>query len=87
MKKIWDWLVISSADPEKTALTVKGFLNTAAGLVLVFSPLVHLAVTKEQLDGATEFIVQGVLVIYTVASGIATLLGLARKIVLTFTNK
>ena len=86
-KQAWDWLVTSSADPNKVAVTVKGALSTAAGLVIMASPLFHLSIGSDQINAVVDALVQIVVIALTIFSGCLTLFGLARKIYLTLTNK
>lgn len=87
MKKIWDWLVTSSADPSKLALTVKGFLGMAATFLVFVSPILHLHLGDEQVTAVSDLVVQIVVVLAGIVSAIATLLGLARKIYLTWQDR
>lgn len=84
LKKVWDWLVISSADPEKTALTVKGFLNMVASALLIVSPLFHLHVTADQTTATIELSGQVLVLIYGAVSTLTTIFGLIRKIANTW---
>lgn len=79
--------MISSADPTKTALTVKGFLSTATGVVLMVSPLFHLHLGQSQLDEIVEALVQGLILTLTIVSSIAGILGLIRKVILSLQSK
>ena len=81
---IWNWLVKSSADPDKIAVTVKGFLGTVASILVLMSPLVHLKISNEQVTAVINLTVQIVVSLCAVISGIAAILGFVRKIYLTF---
>ena len=39
MKKFWNWITVSSANPQATSLTVKGFLLALLPVFMVISPL------------------------------------------------
>lgn len=78
--KIWNWLVVSSEDPEKLSMTVKGLLGTVGSAVILVSPLVHLHIGDQQVTAIIDLISQIVISFCAVISGIATILGFARKI-------
>ena len=86
LKKFWEWLVKSSATPEQTALTVRGFLHTAAAVVLMVSPLFHLNLGQTQLDQAVDLSTQLIIAMYGVVSALVAVYGFARKLYLTFKN-
>jgi hypothetical protein len=73
MKELWKWFVTSSADPQKTALTIKGFLSMVAGFAVL------VGIEKSSLDPAIEAIGEIILAIYTAVSAIITVVGLLRK--------
>ena len=39
MRKIWNWITASSADPIQVSLTVRGFLVLVVGFVVQLAPL------------------------------------------------
>lgn len=80
MKNFFHWFLTSSADPTKLALTVKGALGFAVSVVVMISPLFHLAVGTDQLNTIVDAIVQIVTIFATLVSAIAFLAGLLRKI-------
>ena len=84
MKKLWDWLYKSSENPEQVALTVKGFLNTIGGVVLIASPLFHLNIGQSQIDLIVQSSVQIVITFYTAFAAATTIYGIIRKIINTF---
>lgn len=49
MKKLLLWLVLSSADPEKMSLMVRGFLVTVISYVTVVAGLAHITLPGEEL--------------------------------------
>ena len=87
LKKIWDWLVTSSADPAKLSATVKGILGTAASVLVLLSPLVHVQISNEQVSTIIDLTAQIVVSCCAVISAIGAILGFARKIYLTFLEK
>lgn len=82
--KFIQWLVTSSADPSKLALTVKGFLGTLASILLLISPIMHLHISNDQVTAAIDLTMQMLVVFAGVVSGLATLFGFARKVYFTF---
>lgn len=89
IKMAWYWLVFSSTDPQRIALTVKGFLLGLLINLTVIAGLAHVAVPSElltQLIDGLVTIVQNALM--TIAA-IASVVGIIRKIFTTFagTNK
>lgn len=84
LKKFWDWLVQSSADPTKVSVTVKGALGTVASVLVLLSPLVHVQISNEQVSSVIDLTAQVVVSLCAVVSAIAGILGLVRKIYFTF---
>lgn len=81
VKKVWNWLVWSSQDPNKVALTVKGALLGVSGFVMVATGLFGLhnvttASFQDSADLVSQFVGQGLVLVGTVT----TMIGLARKI-------
>jgi hypothetical protein len=82
IKVVWNWLVRSSANPDKVSLTIKGALSTAVIL------LGYLGITGHQLDitsiadNSAEVLVQIVAAITT----LTTLYGAIRKLWLTISG-
>lgn len=87
LKRFWNWLVKSSANPANTSLTVKGFLTGLIPLVLVVAPLVGVDLDANTL-GSTVDDIKGV-VEYALGSvgALLTAAGIIRKIYLTFAPK
>jgi len=78
IKKIFDWFVLSSKNPANVSLTVKGLLPFLALLGIMDSQIM-----EETSNAVVEIIVQlGIL-----ASGIATLWGAVRKVYLSLKPK
>lgn len=76
MKQIFDWVVKSSADPEKVSLTIKGGIVLAA-----FVGIDSSVVTQVGNELAHLIATLGI----AVSSGV-TLYGLLRKIYITLTD-
>lgn len=83
IRALWNWLVKSSANPDKWALTVKGAVPT---IVIILG---YLGITGQGLDtsqlgtSAGEIAAQ----IATVITSVVTLVGLVRKLFLTFKSR
>lgn len=73
-KKIFQWFIYSSANPQNVALTVK--------MGVAF--LVLLGVDKTILDGAEETIVGVIVAFCILLTKMGTLLAFLRKIILSF---
>lgn len=83
LKRFWEWLVWSSHDPKKVALTVKAGLNAIAGFALLASPAFGWNIGEGDVSEITEGVYQIVLMFYAAFSAILTAWGLFRKIVNT----
>lgn len=80
IKNFFHWLLTSSEDPTKLALTVKGGLGVAVTVVVALSPLFHLQIGSEQLNAIADALVQVVTILASLISAIAFVVGLIRKI-------
>lgn len=80
MKNFFHWLLTSSADPSKLALTVKGGLGVVVTLVVALSPLFHLNIGSDQLNAIADALVQVVTIAASLVSAVAFVVGLIRKI-------
>lgn len=72
-----NWIVTSSANPDKVALTVKGALIAVIPTLIVVAQLLHWNWSQDQLTGAVEGI-------SAIVSGFLVIVGLARKMFYTF---
>lgn len=85
MKNIWNWLITSSEDPERTSLAVRGALTMGASYLLSVAPLACSIVTALCFDTGSIApiidslvkIVDGLLLVF---GGAAFLIGIIRKI-------
>lgn len=82
MQKIWNWLVISSADSTKTSLSVKAFLTGAVTIITMIAGLSHIQVGD--LTPIIDPIIQVIQSTLAVVASIAFLIGIVRKLVLTY---
>lgn len=87
MKKIIDWLVKSSADKEKTSLTVKGVLTGLIPVVIVLANLTSVDISNEQLASVIDAISALVFLVSGIVSALMTISGLLRKIYTTITGR
>lgn len=74
--KIKNWLLYSSTDPEKIALTVKGLLITSVGSIVTFSSLFGVNLTE-------DLVLQKIQAAFIVVGSIVAMLGLVRKVLRT----
>lgn len=83
--KFLNWIVLSSADPAKLSLTVKGLLTMAVPFIITIAGLTNIHVPDEK--GMT-LIIDGIATAVQIILGIiglaATLIGVIRKIVTTY---
>jgi hypothetical protein len=81
MDTVLTWLLISSKDPEKVSLTIKGILTGAIPVITIVLGLAHI-----QVGDLTPFVDGIINVVQTALAAIAavmTVWGLFRKIILT----
>jgi hypothetical protein len=87
VQKVFDWLLLSSADPSKVAVTVKGFLTMVAAAFIPLLGLTHINLGNDTvntvIDGVS-LVIQDVMVAVGAAG---TLFGVVRKAWLTVTGK
>ena len=84
--KFWNWLVVSSVDPQSVALSVQGFFSMAIVQTLFgFLPNIgiHPTFTLAMLSAG---IVSAIYTIATIVTSIVTLYGLFRKAIVTIHN-
>lgn len=82
-KSIWNWVVVSSADPKKLALTVKAGLPFLVSLFLLFGYHVDASALGEFVDAAVNVAV----LVVALVSGLATVYGAGRKVKNTVVKK
>lgn len=83
IQNVLAWLVTSSADPAKTALTIKGFLTTIGGIILLISPLIHIHLVNDQVTAIIDATVQLVTLLLTAFASVVTIFAFVRKVMLT----
>lgn len=75
--KIWNWLVVSSADPSAVALTVKGWVSTII-------PVLMIVIHNPNLSDLPNEIYAAIVAVFGIISAVTTAYGLIRKIILSF---
>lgn len=87
MKKIINWLIKSSEDPSKVALTAKGFVLANAALVAFVYSILHVTTDGQTVNTLAENV--GIIVTagLTIVGAGVTLFGLARKAYNSFKKK
>lgn len=86
MKKFLHWLVLSSQDPQKLSLTLKGILVMYSPVIVFTLGVLKLPLDQSalsQIIDAAVFVVQSVLVL--VGASVA-LVGIVQKVVLSVTG-
>lgn len=87
LQKVWDWLVWSSADPNQLSLTLKGYLTGVVTLATYAIGIAHVqlpAGVPEIVNQSVDGIVALGQAVAGVISAAAVVIGLFRKIYLTF---
>ena len=86
LDRVWNWLVMSSANENSIALTVKGSLATGIAYIIGVTGAIHLQI-PDLATNLNAFSDQVILVIQYalgIVGVISTIIGLARKIYLSF---
>lgn len=87
MKLFFEWLVKSSADSSRIALSVKGFLLLLLPFVISLSGLTSLNIpNQETLASIIDMIATAIQVVFTIIGSIAAFYGIVRKILTTWQN-
>jgi hypothetical protein len=89
IRTAWYWLVFSANDPQKVSLSVKAFLITLLTYGTVLAGFAHITLPSELLTQLIDGIVMLVQAGFMLVSVVTTIVGLVRKIGMTFagTNK
>lgn len=87
LKTVWNWLVLSSANPEATSLTVKAALTFVVTYATVFAGLAHVQLPGGQLTTLVDALVQFVQAVLMALSAAVAVYGAARKLWLTVSGK
>lgn len=80
IKKIFNWIWYSSADPERVSLTVKSFLLGLVPVLLYFAGLGHVSVSQDELVQVFNSIAIVVQSALGIVAALGFVIGLVRKI-------
>lgn len=83
MKKIYEWFVYSSANPEKIALTVKGAAVLLVPAIIFSLQVKGIVVTEAQVGDWFNQIVLVTQEVLVVFGALMSLVGLVRKLAIT----
>lgn len=83
MNKLVNWLLLSSADSSKLSLTIKGASVGVITVLTMVSGLAHIQLPSDTLTALFDTAVGSLQALAVVLSGIATAVGLLRKLWLT----
>ena len=83
----WDWLVVSSVDPYKVSLALKGLLLTVVSFIVPVLALMGNAIDNEQVQNVVDAIAAVVQAFLSLVGAIIFLYGLIRKVYLTIVGK
>ena len=87
LKKIWDWIYLSSVNANKISLTVKAFLYGLIPGIIFFSGLMKMQIGSAQLTQIIDTIAQSIVLFGGLITSLAFLYGSLRKIILTLLGK
>lgn len=82
-----DWLIKSSVNADKIALTVKGILVGLVPTLLLIARVNGWEIGEEGIMGVIDAIVNVISTVGSALGAILTLWGLTRKIIVWFKNK
>ncbi len=86
-QKLWTWFVVSSADPNKIALTVKGLLLSVLPLILIVVRARGIEIGEGNARIAIDNVEQLIIAVFGVVAAIVTAIGAGRKVVNTVRGK
>ncbi len=78
--KIWQWLVLSSKDPSKVSLAIKGAGGVIISVLVAVAGITHLQVGSAELTAILDSIISIFDAMLLVVSGVVTLWGAIRKV-------
>lgn len=81
LKSFISWLVVSSQDPKKVALTVQGFLMILVPFVVQFSGLLNLVVDEQNAKAFVDAVSILVQTSLTFVGSIVMVVGIIRKFI------
>jgi len=74
------WLLVSSEDPQKVSMMVKGLLVVAVPKVVLLSGLLHLGITDQDIQPIVDGITVGTTIVLTLVGTLYALYGAVRKL-------
>lgn len=80
-------LLVSSINPEKLSLTVKGILLGIIPVILIVAGIFNLNVSEGDLTSVVNAVVQVIVAVGAAASAILTLIGAIRKVIVGIKKK
>jgi len=80
LKRVWAWLVLSSADPNKVSLTIKGALTGLVTMITISAGLAGVQLPSEGLTEAVDAIISFVQFSLLWLSSAVTAWGVFRKV-------
>lgn len=80
MKKIWNWFVLSSANYQNYALTLKGILIGAIPAVIIVAHLANIQLKSEDLTTLIDAMITLFGTVMALVSAGITVFGLVRKV-------
>lgn len=83
LHKFFNWLMVSSSDPSKVSLTVKGGLTVLAGAIIPALGLVHVQVGSDAINQVIDSISGIVAAILAIVGYLTFLYGFIRKMIAT----
>jgi uncharacterized membrane protein len=83
LKKVLDWVFLSSRDPQEVSLTVKGALLGAIPTIMYLAGVAHMQVGTDTLTSVFDALASFVQALLTLIAAAATLYGAVRKAWLT----
>lgn len=87
MEKIWDWVTWSSKNADKVSLTLKGILTGAVTLAAWGFGLGHIEIPSDLSSAIVDGTVNVILALSGLLSAVSIVIGLIRKLALTFAGK
>ncbi len=84
LNNIAQWVVVSSTDPSKVSLTIKGILVGTIPTIMFMLGLIHLNVGQEDLNVLIDSIAAIVQLVLSLIAVVMTTVGLIRKLINTF---
>ena len=87
IKKVFQWIVYSSTDPSKIALTVKGVGGSVITVLIILAGITHVQLQSADLTAILDGIVQTITALLGVVSAFATVYGAVRKVWITVSGQ